>query len=115
MNRMTHEFYLVPLKDIQGKVIRIDNSPNISDIFEKSLYTYIDCRDSEQVREFCMKNPQALSFVTVVGGIKPNATIIHIDNVKDIIKLQEFLENCKNEVECKGTFDIDSDNSSGGS
>lgn len=103
MNRMTHEFYLVPLKGIQGKIIRIDNSPNITDVFEKSLYTYIDCKDSEQVREFCMKNPQALSFVTVVGNIKPNATIIHIDTVEDIMKLQEFLEKYKTEIGCVDT------------
>ena len=91
MNRMTHEFYLVPLKDIQGKIIRIDNSPNISDVFEKNLYTYIDCRDSENVKDFCLRNPQVLSFVTVVGDIKPDVIIVKIDNIEDIKQLQEIL------------------------
>lgn len=91
MNRMTHEFYLVPLKDIQGKIIRVDNSPNISDVFEKSLYTYIDCRDSENVKDFCLRNPQALSFVTVTGDIKPDVIIVKIDSIEDIKRLQEIL------------------------
>ena len=91
MNRMTHEFYLVPLKDIQGKIIRIDNSPNISDVFEKNLYTYIDCRDSENVKDFCLRNPQVLSFVTVVGDIKPDVIIVKIDSIEDIKRLQEIL------------------------
>lgn len=91
MNRMTHEFYLVPLQDIQGKIIRVDNSPNVNDIFEKSLYTYIDCRDSENVKDFCLRNPQVLSFVTVTGDIKPDVIIVKIDSIEDIKQLQEIL------------------------
>lgn len=91
MNRMTHEFYLVPLQDIQGKIIRVDNSPDISDVFEKNLYTYIDCRDTEQIKDFCLRNPQVLSFVTVVGDLKPNVIIVKINSIDDIKQLQELL------------------------
>lgn len=98
MNRMTHEFYLVPLQDIEGKIIRIDNSPNISDVFEKSLYTYIDCRDSENVKDFCLRNPQVLSFVTVIGDIKPDIMIIKIESIEDIRKLEKLLNENKDKV-----------------
>lgn len=112
MNRMTHEFYLVPLQDIDGKIIRIDNSPNISDVFEKSLYTYIDCRDSENVKDFCLRNPQALSFVTVIGDIKPDVIIVKIDSIEeDIRKLDKLLnENKDFIIEEKDSNSDDSDN-----
>ena len=108
MNRMTHEFYLVPLQDIQGKIIRVDNSPNVNDIFEKSLYTYIDCRDSENVKDFCLRNPQVLSFVTVIGDIKPDIMIIKIESIEDIRKLEKLLnENKDRIIEEKDSNNID--------
>ena len=108
MNRMTHEFYLVPLQNIQGKIIRVDNSPNVNDIFEKSLYTYIDCRDSENVKDFCLRNPQVLSFVTVIGDIKPDIMIIKIESIEDIRKLEKLLnENKDRIIEEKDSNNID--------
>lgn len=70
-NSLTHEFYLVPLKDIKSKILRVDNSIDVSDkenYLEKSLYTYIDCSDTDNIKEFCMRNPQVLSFVAVIGA-----------------------------------------------
>ena len=109
MNRMTHEFYLVPLREIRGMIIRVDNSPDENDIFEKTLYTYIDCRDTEEIKEFCMRNPQVLSFVTVAGDIKPDVMIIRLDNIENIEKLKKIMSetNIDNKAEKESNVDVE--------
>ena len=120
LNKRTHEFCLVPLQGIKGRIIRIDNAPTVDDehYFSKSLYTYIDCSDTDRIRDFCLRNPQVLSFVTVAGDIAPDIPVIRIENMTQeaVISLLQAMQNGDSGVLLRFTEHGENpDNTEGGS